>query len=105
MYIANIIENRTEAINTRSALTPAKEERESQGEILRVGAVMRTKIRRRCPILVEFAGQMIRSDLFASDAEKPADIAIKIRDKGWKPYRVRFDDGHSAWIVSSLEWH
>ena len=64
---------------------------------------MRAKIRQRCPILVELGGQVIRSEEFASDAEQPADVAIKIREKGWNPYRVRFDDSQAAWIVSSLD--
>jgi hypothetical protein len=65
---------------------------------------MRTKIRRRCPILVEFQGQVVKSDLFASDAEQPADISMKIREGGWKPFRVRFDESKSSWVVSSLEY-
>jgi hypothetical protein len=65
---------------------------------------MRTKIPRRCPILVEFQGRMVKSDLFASDAEQPADISMKIREGGWKPFRVRFDDRNSAWVVSTLEY-
>jgi hypothetical protein len=64
---------------------------------------MRTKIRRRCPILVELGGSLFKADLFASDAEQPADVALKLRDKGWSPYRVRFDDSQAAWIASSLE--
>jgi hypothetical protein len=64
---------------------------------------MHTK-QRRCPILVETKGQMIKSDLFASDAEQPADISIKIRDRGWKPFRVRFDDSNSSWVVSTIEY-
>jgi len=63
---------------------------------------MRTKSRVRYPILVEFEGTMTRSELFASETEKPADIAIKIREEGFRPYRVRFDDNSSTWIVSSL---
>ena len=59
---------------------------------------------RRCPILVECKGQVIKSHLFASKVEQPADISMKIRDRGWKPFRVRFDDSHSAWIVSTLEY-
>jgi len=59
---------------------------------------------KQCPILVESKGQMIKSSLFASDAEEPADISMKIRDQGWKPFRVRFDDTHSAWVVSTLEY-
>src|SRR5436853_6530783 len=38
---------------------------------------------RRCPILVESKGQVIKSHLFASDVEQPADISMKIRDEAW----------------------
>jgi len=61
------------------------------------------KTRQRCPILVELDGRLIKADIFASDAEQPADVAMKLRDRGWSPYRVRFDDGQAAWIVSSLD--
>ena len=65
---------------------------------------MRTK-QRRCPILIEFKGEVVKSDLFATDLEEPADISMKIRDEGWgKPFRVRFDDNRSAWVVSTLEY-
>jgi hypothetical protein len=67
-------------------------------------AVMRTKSR-RCPILVELNGQVVKSDLFASDVEQPADILMRIRDEGLgKPFRVRFDITQSAWVVSTLEY-
>ena len=59
---------------------------------------------RRCPILVESKGQAVKTHLFASDAEQPADIAIRVREEGWKPFRVRFDDSNSAWVVSTLEY-
>jgi hypothetical protein len=62
----------------------------------------RIKSQRRCPILIEFGGQLVPSNLFASDAEQAAAVAIRIREKGWKPYRVKFDDDTSTWIVSSL---
>jgi hypothetical protein len=26
---------------------------------------------------------MIKADIFASDAEHPAEVAMKLRDKGW----------------------
>src|SRR5262245_3812007 len=55
--------------------------------------IMLTK-KRRCPILVEANGQLVKSHLFASSVEQPADISMKIRDQGWKPFRVRFDDSH-----------
>jgi hypothetical protein len=63
---------------------------------------MRAKIRQRCPIFVELGREVIKSSEFASEVEQPADVALKIREKGWNPYRVRFDECRAAWIVSSL---
>ena len=62
-------------------------------------------MRRRCPIFVELHGQVVKSDLFASEIEEPADISMKIREVGLgNPFRVRFDDSKSAWVVSTLEY-
>ena len=58
---------------------------------------------RLCPVLIEFGGQIIKSEIVASDAEEPARISIGARDRGWAPYRVRFDDTQRAWIVSSFD--
>ena len=63
---------------------------------------MRTKGRLR-PVLVEFGREIIKSEIVASDAEEPARVSMKVRDKGWTPYRVRFDDTQAAWIVSSFD--
>jgi hypothetical protein len=65
---------------------------------------MRAKSRLKCPILIEADGRIARSELFASDKDLPADITIKIRDVGWKPYRIRFDEAQTAWIVSAMDW-
>jgi hypothetical protein len=65
---------------------------------------MRATVRKRCPILIELGQDVIKSEVVASDSEQPATIAIKMREKGWSPYRVRFDDNQAAWIVSSLNY-
>ena len=36
--------------------------------------------------------------------EEPAQIALQTREKGWIPYRVRFDAEPGAWIVSVIDW-
>jgi hypothetical protein len=54
---------------------------------------------RRCPILIDLDGQLIKSALFASRAEEPVTISMMMREKGWKPIRVRFDEQQFAWIV------
>ena len=64
---------------------------------------MRAKSRQRCPIMIELDGQVIKSQVFASETEQPVEVSIKVREKGWLPYRVRFDESQAAWIVSSLE--
>jgi hypothetical protein len=58
--------------------------------------------KRQRPIMIEMDGQLLKSDVFASEAEQPVEVSIRIREKGWVPYRVRFDESQAAWIVSSL---
>lgn len=58
---------------------------------------------RRCPILVDLGGQVVKVDTFASETEDPAQVSMRLRDIGWSPYRVRFDAERAAWIVSSFE--
>jgi len=64
---------------------------------------MRTKRRRRL-ILIELDGFVQNSDISASPFESAADISMKMREKGWAPYRVRFDHAKESWIVSSLDY-
>ena len=63
---------------------------------------MRIRPRLR-PVLIELGGRFIKADIVASDAEEPARVSMQARDKGWSPYRVRFDDIQAAWIVSSFD--
>ena len=63
---------------------------------------MNTKSRLR-PVFIELGGEFIKADIVASDSEDPAHISLRVRDKGWSPYRVRFDDLQAAWIVSSFD--
>ena len=65
---------------------------------------MRAKSRVKCPILIEADGRIAPSALFASATDLPSDITIRIREVGWKPYRVRFDETQTAWIVSAIDW-
>ena len=65
-------------------------------------SVLRIRPRLR-PVLIELGGRFIKSDIVASDAEEPARVSMKARDKGWSPYRVRFDDSQAAWIVSTFD--
>ena len=65
---------------------------------------MRTKSR-RCPYSLSSRGRLLNLIYSHQEIEEPADISMKIRDGGLgKPFRVRFDDSQSAWVVSTLEY-
>jgi hypothetical protein len=59
---------------------------------------------RRYPVLIESAGNRKRAGFSAAAGEQPFRITMKLREKGWNPYRVRFDAGAEAWIVSVIDW-
>jgi len=52
--------------------------------------------------MIELDGKLIKSHVFASEGEPPVEVSLRVRDKGWVPYRVRFDKSQAAWIVSTL---
>jgi hypothetical protein len=63
---------------------------------------MRVKRDARYPVMVEVDGRAVKSPIVASVAEAPAQVSMRVRQEGWEPYRVRFDESQAAWIVSSL---
>jgi hypothetical protein len=63
---------------------------------------MRTRV---FPILVDLNGRRIATGLKASAAEQPVAVALRLRDRGWDPYRVSFDSQAGAWLGLVLERH
>jgi hypothetical protein len=60
--------------------------------------------KRRFPILVETSAQRTPSGVFAAPNDEPAVVALKLREKGWRPYRVRLDEPAAAWIAAVIDW-
>ena len=60
--------------------------------------------KRRFPILVETSSQPTRTGVFAASDDEPAVVALKLREKGWHPYRVRLDETAAAWIAAVIDW-
>jgi hypothetical protein len=60
--------------------------------------------KRLCLILVETYTGRRSSGLFASDTAQPYEVALALRDKGWAPYRIRFDREASVWIAKVIDW-
>jgi hypothetical protein len=62
---------------------------------------MRTKTS-QFPIYIEYEGQTFEAKAFASAGDQATDVSVTVRERGWYPFRVRFDTQKQAWIVSSL---
>lgn len=63
---------------------------------------MRSKRDAPCPVVVEVDGRTVTSPIAASVGEEPVQVSLRVRQAGWLPYRVRFDESQPAWVVSSL---
>jgi hypothetical protein len=59
---------------------------------------------RRFPVLLDTAKGRVRAGFSAPAAEEPVRIALRLREKGWTAYRVRFDSDGGAWIASVIDW-
>jgi hypothetical protein len=60
--------------------------------------------KRRFPILVEASSHRTPTGVFAAPDDEPAVVALKLREKGWHPYRVRVDETAGAWLAAVIDW-
>jgi hypothetical protein len=60
--------------------------------------------KRRFQILVETSSQRTPTGVFAAPDDEPAIVALKLREKGWHPYRVRLDETAGTWIAAVIDW-
>jgi hypothetical protein len=54
------------------------------------------------PIMIDVSGTRIEAGFRAPSTEKPALIALQLRDRGWNPYKVSFDPYAGAWVAFVL---
>ncbi len=58
----------------------------------------------RYPVLVATGKRHVRAGFSASLTETPAELALKLRDRGWDAYRLQFEAENKAWIASVIDW-
>ena len=51
------------------------------------------------PIFIEADGHRVGTGLRAPATEQPVMVALRLRDRGWDPYKVSFDSVSGAWIA------
>ena len=55
------------------------------------------------PVLVDSDGDRVRAGFSARSTEQPAVVALKLRERGWYPYKVSFDSTANVWIALILD--
>jgi hypothetical protein len=55
------------------------------------------------PVFVEENGQRIPTGLRALRTEEPAIVALRLRERGWDPYKVSFDREALIWVACVFE--
>jgi hypothetical protein len=55
-------------------------------------------------VLIETKNGRQPAGFSAPASAEPSEITPKIREKGWIPYRIRFDTTDGVWIVTVIDW-
>jgi hypothetical protein len=57
---------------------------------------------RRFPVWIDTSLGRLRAGISAAASEEPAVVSLKLRERGWFAYRVRFDAESNIWIASVM---
>jgi hypothetical protein len=60
--------------------------------------------KRSCPVLVETYQGRSPSGVYAPPTAHPADVTIALREKGWVPYRIWFEEQEDLWVAKVIDW-
>jgi hypothetical protein len=56
----------------------------------------------RFPVFVDTKLGRVRAGFSASPSEEPTVVALKLRDRGWIAYKVRFEAADEAWVAAAV---
>jgi hypothetical protein len=59
---------------------------------------------RRRHVFVESSKGRVRAGFTVSETADAADVSLKLRERGWAPYRLCFDREQNAWIAVVIDW-
>jgi hypothetical protein len=60
--------------------------------------------KRHCPVLVETYQGRSPSGVYASPTARPVEVTLALREKGWVPYRVWFEQQEDLWVAKVIDW-
>jgi hypothetical protein len=61
-------------------------------------------LRRRRPVFVENNKGRTRIPFTMPEGASPVDVSLRVREGGWTPYKVYFDNTAQAWIAVVIDW-
>jgi hypothetical protein len=60
--------------------------------------------KRNCAVLVETYQGRSPSGVYASPTADPIEVALALREKGWAPYRVWYEQQDGLWVAKVIDW-
>jgi hypothetical protein len=69
--------------------------------ILLFGSHMRHRRRR---VFIESPRGRVSAGFTVPETADAADVSIRLRERGWTPYRLRLDREQHAWIAVLIDW-
>jgi hypothetical protein len=60
--------------------------------------------KRPCPVLVETYQGRSPSGIYAAPTAQPVEVALALRQKGWEPYRIWFEQQEDLWVAKVIDW-
>jgi hypothetical protein len=55
-------------------------------------------------VFVESSKGRIGAGFSVPETADAADVSMKLRERGWAPYRLRLDREQNAWIAVVIDW-
>jgi hypothetical protein len=65
------------------------------------GSHMRHRRRR---VFIESPRGRVSAGFTVPETADAADVSIRLRERGWTPYRLRLDPEQHAWIAVLIDW-
>ena len=59
---------------------------------------------RRYPVLVETSQGRTQAGLSLPANVAPVEVSLRLREKGWTAYKIRFDHSAFVWIATVIDW-
>jgi hypothetical protein len=53
------------------------------------------------PVLVETVGPHLA---LRAPTAQPSEVALALREKGWVPYRIWFEQQEDLWVAKVIDW-